>query len=590
MGKPNWAKQGCFALLLCATTAIALPAQSFTGPQSGPITPVVPNETTALPAQTFTVLHSFDGTDGEQPNAGLVQATDGNLYGTTESAGANGYGTVFKISPSGTFTTLYSFCSQSSCTDGMNPGPVIQGSDGNFYGTTRQGGTGNCLLGGTKYGCGTIFKITPGGALTTLINFGQVAPDITNPDSLLLQAPDGNFYGTTEYSETSSYGSMFSLSVGLGQFVETQPKFGPVGTPISILGPDMVGATSVTFNGTPATFTMPWGFLITTTVPAGATTGEVQVVTPGGTLTSNAPFTVSAASSSGPVAEVLPTSLTFGSQSPGTTSGPQSVTLSNTGNATLTITSITTSPNFAESDNCAGSVAAGSSCTINVTFTAPAIGTVTGSLTITDNGIMQRVLLSGTGPDFSFGTALGSSAAATTAPGSPASYTLSVGGEGGLSGAVTFTCLGAPSEATCTVSPNPATLGSSATNVTVTVTTTAPSVSAPRSRPLPTIPPLTPGRRGLLILAMVLAATTWAIARRNQTGASRWMSTLPLLVFGFLLILALAGCGGGGGSGGGGSPSNPGTPAGTYTLRVIGTTSSGSSAVGHSVTLTLTVS
>jgi len=192
--------------------------------------------------------------------------------------------------------------------------------------------------------------------------------------------------------------------------------------------------------------------------------------------------------------------------------------------------------------------------------------------------------------DFSFAPPSGAPTSTSVAPGSPATYTLSVGGKGGLSGTVTFTCTGAPSEATCTVSPNPATAGNSPTNVTVTVTTTAASVSAPRSRPLPPIPPLSPGLRGLLLLALVLAMMAWAIRQRNRAGVGRWQSRMVLLASGLLLALTLAGCGGGGSGSGGGPPPNPGTPAGTYTLTVTGSAGSGSAIVSHSVALTLTVS
>jgi hypothetical protein len=295
-----------------------------------------------------------------------------------------------------------------------------------------------------------------------------------------------------------------------------------------------------------------------------------------------------------PVAGVSPGSLTFSNQSVGTTSGSQPVTLSNTGNAALTITSIGTSANFGQTNNCGGSVAASGSCTINVTFTPTAAGVLTGTLTITDNsnGVAsstQSVALSGTGQDFTLAAASGSSTSATVAPGSPASYTLSTAGEGGFNQSVSFTCTGAPSEATCTVSPSTLTPGSSATNITVSVTTTAPSLSVPRSRPLPPAPPLSPGLRGLLMLALVLALMAWAIGRRNQLGVSRWQSTMVPLASGLLLTLALAGCGGGGSSAST-APSNAGTPAGTYTLKVTGTAGSGSSALSHSVTLTLTVS
>jgi len=294
-----------------------------------------------------------------------------------------------------------------------------------------------------------------------------------------------------------------------------------------------------------------------------------------------------------PIASVSPTTLTYAALLVKSTSSAQAVTLSNTGSSALTVAGINISGNFAQTNNCGSSVAASGSCTIHVTFSPLASGPLSGTLTITDNsstGSTQTVSLSGTGQDFTLTTPSGSSTSATVAPGSPATYTLSVGGEGGFSGTVAFTCTGAPSEATCAVSPTAVTAGSTATNVTVTVTTTAPSLSAPRSRPLPPVPPRSPGVRGLWILALALAAMAWAIRRRNQPGVGRWRSTMVPFALGLLLILALAGCGGGGGGGGGGAPSNPGTPAGTSTITVTGTTGSGSTALSHSVTLTLTVS
>jgi hypothetical protein len=290
-----------------------------------------------------------------------------------------------------------------------------------------------------------------------------------------------------------------------------------------------------------------------------------------------------------PTVSLLPASVAFGVQSLGTTSPAKMVTLTNTGNVPLIISGIVVDGDFAQTNNCGTGVAAGLSCTIGVTFTPTANGTRSGQLTITDNApdSPQSVALTGSGPDFTLAPASGSPSTASVSPGQSAMYTLSVGGEGGLNQTATFTYTGAPSEATCTVSPNPVTAGSSATNVTVTVTTTAPSVGAPRSRPVPPVPPLSPGLRGLLILALVLAATLWAITRRNQTGASRRRLAILLLAAVLLLTLALAGCGGGGG--GGGRTSNPGTPAGAYTLTVTGTSGSGSSTLSHSVTLTLNV-
>ncbi len=286
---------------------------------------------------------------------------------------------------------------------------------------------------------------------------------------------------------------------------------------------------------------------------------------------------------------------TFPSEPVGTTSPAQTVTVTNTGNASLTFTKITVSGTFAiatSGTTCSTSnpVAASGSCKVAVTFTPTAGGSASGNLSFTDNAgnSPQTLVLNGAGQDFTLAAASGSPTSVTVAPGSPASYTLSVSGEGGFDQSVSFTCTGSPSDATCAVSPSPVTPGIPATNVTVSVTTTAPSVSTPRSRPLPPVPPLSPGLRGLVLLALALAATAWTIGRRNQPGVSRWQSRVALLASGLLLTLVLAGCGGGGSSVST-PPPNPGTPAGTYTLTVTGSTGSGSSALSHSVTLTLTV-
>jgi uncharacterized protein (TIGR03437 family) len=218
LGKINLRSRGA-ALALCAATAVA------------------------LPAQTFTTLYNFHWTDGASPNGALVQGSDGNLYGTTiaggdvpgceEDAGCGtvfrispsgalttlsnavgnpvgglvqaadgnfygvaGEGFIFKITPSGTLTTLYVFCAHPQedepCTDGANPmAGLVQATDGDFYGTT--------LYGGAYYG-GNVFKITPGGTLTTLYSFCSQFPDCPDgyePEAALIQATDGNFYGTT---------------------------------------------------------------------------------------------------------------------------------------------------------------------------------------------------------------------------------------------------------------------------------------------------------------------------------------------------------------------------------------------------------
>jgi len=135
-------KKACILLLFFAVTAIV------------------------SPAQTVTTLAAFEQTNGATPRFGsVVQATNGDLYGTTEAGGSNNYGTIFEITPAGVLTTLHSF----NLTDGANPtAALVQATNGDLYGTASLGGTGTAC---GRTGCGTIFKITVAGALTTLYNF-----------------------------------------------------------------------------------------------------------------------------------------------------------------------------------------------------------------------------------------------------------------------------------------------------------------------------------------------------------------------------------------------------------------------------------
>src|ERR1039457_2533217 len=191
LSKLNWGTRASAVLVLCATTAIA------------------------LPAQTLTTLYSFCSQsgcpDGYYPYAGLVQATNGGLYGTTYGGGTNSAGTIFKITPGGTLTALYSFCPQTNCTDGFGPqAGLVQAANGDLYGTSGDG-TNNF---------GTVFKITPGGTLTTLYSFCSqgVYPDCTDGDlpiAGLVQAANGDLYGTTLFGGTNgNYGTVFKITPG----------------------------------------------------------------------------------------------------------------------------------------------------------------------------------------------------------------------------------------------------------------------------------------------------------------------------------------------------------------------------------------
>jgi len=253
------------------------------------------------PAGKLRVLYTFLGA-GAYPE-GLTLGTDGNFYGTTYYTGCCTLGGIlFKVGPNGNETTLYTFCSQTNCTDGELPaGGITEGTDGNFYGTTVFGGTNGCTAPPFK-GCGTLFSITPNGTLTTLYSFCPQTncPDGEYPGASLMLATNGKFYGTAtagadqrgNCSLSGGCGTIYSLDVGFRPFVKSNPTFGKIGYKINILGNNLTGTTSVTFNGTPATFTVVSNSYLRATVPTGATTGTVQVTTASGTLTSNVPFRV----------------------------------------------------------------------------------------------------------------------------------------------------------------------------------------------------------------------------------------------------------------------------------------------------------
>jgi uncharacterized repeat protein (TIGR03803 family) len=248
-------------------------------------------------AGKLTRLYAFPsgGAQGWMPVRSLVQGADGSFYGSTYDGGANDAGTIFKLTAPGKLTTLYNLCSAARCTDGLSGASLVQGTDGNFYGTTFGGGDRGCD--GYNIGCGTIFSMTPAGALTTLHIFE--AHDGVYPEELV-QATDGNFYGVAPnggdlncLTGLLGCGTVFSLSAGLGPFVKPVPDFGKVGQTGGILGQGLTGTTGVFLNGTPASFTVVSDTFIKATVPAGATSGFVTVNTPSGTLTSNVPFQVS---------------------------------------------------------------------------------------------------------------------------------------------------------------------------------------------------------------------------------------------------------------------------------------------------------
>jgi len=236
---------------------------------------------------SLTTIHQFQGTDGAGPAVPLIQGIDGNLYGSTQFGGSRGDGALFRVTTAGSLTLLHSF----DFTTGAYPSALIQASDGNFYGTTLSGGADNK---------GVVFRMTASGDVTVLHSFNPSGGDGGAPQTGLVQASDGNLYGTAQSGGASGYGTIFrvgldgtyatvysfdgttaaypvdtllqhtngklygmsmaavenagtvySLNLGLKPFVALVLAAGKIGSPVAILGQGLTGAKSVSFNGVP---------------------------------------------------------------------------------------------------------------------------------------------------------------------------------------------------------------------------------------------------------------------------------------------------------------------------------------------------
>ena len=221
---------------------------------------------------------------GAGPNAGpLLQASDGNFYGVTESGGLRNGGTIFKMTPDFQISILYTFMGKSAGTkDGFTPtAGLIQATDGNLYGTTAEGGSN---------GMGTLFQISTSGTYKLLYNFNGAAGKA--PQGTLMQHTNGMLYGTAQQGGASKLGAVYQVNLGLGPFIAFVNRIGKIGQTVQILGQGLTGTTSITFNGVPATFSVISPTYLVATVPGGASTGPVVVTTPTATLTSNHNFQI----------------------------------------------------------------------------------------------------------------------------------------------------------------------------------------------------------------------------------------------------------------------------------------------------------
>jgi uncharacterized repeat protein (TIGR03803 family) len=256
-------------------------------------------------------LHAFKGTDGNSPQASLVQATDGNLYGTTYLGGVKNSGTIFKITLDGTLATLHSFCAQPNCTDGSGPtGTLLEATNGNLYGTTQLGGTD---------GEGVVFSLAVGlkpfvktqttsgkeGAKIGILGQGFSSSSVVKFGGT--QATTIALTGTTFISATVPAEALtgpVTVTTGTTTLTSPQtfkvvptitniPSSGSVGTLVAIDGTELTQTTTVKFGGVKATsFTVNSDTQVTADVPTGAKTGKIAVTTQGGSATSKTTFTV----------------------------------------------------------------------------------------------------------------------------------------------------------------------------------------------------------------------------------------------------------------------------------------------------------
>jgi uncharacterized repeat protein (TIGR03803 family) len=228
----------------------------------------------------FKVLFNFDTTHGAYPYAGLIQANDGNYYGVATRGGSMNGGVVFKMTPGYAVSVLHNF--NGTGEGGNEVGGLVQAIDGNLYGTNIQGGGGD--------GTGVLFRITTGGILTVMHNFTTSTGSY--PQGALMQHTNGILYGTTFAGGVYSEGTFYSLDAGLKPFVTFLPVYGRVGTTVQILGQGFTADSTVSFNGVLASFIEVYPTYLRAVVPGGATSGPITVTTPSGTLTSNKIFVV----------------------------------------------------------------------------------------------------------------------------------------------------------------------------------------------------------------------------------------------------------------------------------------------------------
>lgn len=246
------------------------------------------------------VIYNFNSPTGSQPTGGLMQASDGKLYGTASLGGTSSGGVVFQVTTGGVYKVLRNFVAAPPATDGYGPtAGLVQGSDGFLYGVNSLGGAS---------GLGTLFKInTAGTSFAVLHNFDKLTG--SNPTTTPVLHTSGKIYGMTEVGGLFNQGVLYRFDNGLKPFASIFVIWsGKVGTSVGILGQGFSNATGVKFGSGAGTFVAASDTFMTATVAAGATTATATVLEPGGNLVTPQKFKVIPT-----ISGISPTSGTVGS-------------------------------------------------------------------------------------------------------------------------------------------------------------------------------------------------------------------------------------------------------------------------------------
>jgi uncharacterized repeat protein (TIGR03803 family) len=561
---------------------------------------------------TEQVVYSFGGQpDGSYPVAGLAMDAANNLYGTTQSGGTTtGYGTVFEIKRNATGPTVTlsassldlgsvvvgSSTSAKSITVTNSGGAdltfaagavTISGTNSADFSISADTCSGATVAAGNTCWVSVVFTPSIVGSESAALNFADNAADSPQTVSLsgtgLAQNPAATLSptnltftsqvtGTTSTAQTVTLMNSGNAALSIAS-IAASTNFGETNN----CGTSVASASSCTIRVTFAPAAI------------GSLTGTLSVAD----NAANSPQTVSlsGAGVAAPAATLSPASLTFQAQAVGTASAVQTITLTNSGGANLTFSVGAVSVSGADgadfaisTDTCGGqTIAPNKTCAVGITFKPSLAGSESAKLSIADNAANspQTVNLSGTGVVPNFSLAASGSSSATVSAGGNASYSVNISPSGGFNQSVALTCAGAPAEAACTITPTSVMLNGSATvSATVSVATTA-SAAGPAIPHIPTVP----RRRLVLTFAglLMFLLLAWRVAAEVPSANGKQAPWRPMTAAAGLLLAAalLVSCG----QGTARAPSNPGTPAGTYTLTVTGT----SGTLSHSANLSLTV-